>query len=164
MRGRPTKSKIREKIAAIINLLGCSYGYEIYKYYKEIFNDATSRVLYYHLKKGIETGEFIALDIREVEGNYSWGNKSERIYYTLGPFAEISNEWIKKIKTYEIKKREINYDWTEEIKKKISQLREMQGKYNDKIINKKIDQLENFAKEKKAPEEIIEEIKKLREK
>lgn len=139
-RGRPSKSEIREKITAIMDHLQFSYGYEIYKHYKSIFNDATSRVIYYHLRKGVENGEFVSVNVERVVGNYSWGGESERIYYALGPFAKTKQEWWKKSLGLNLKPTKINYDWSNEIKNKINELRDevKKNKTNDKkkFVNK----------------------------
>jgi len=123
-RGRPPKSEIREKITAILDQLQFSYGYEIYKHYKSLFNDATARVIYYHLKKGAEIGEFVEVNVKRVMGNYSWGDETERVYYALGPFAKTNQDLFKKAINSNLKKRKIDYEWDKEISKKISELKE----------------------------------------
>ncbi|MGM5482914.1 MAG: hypothetical protein ACQESF_05605 [Nanobdellota archaeon] len=100
-KGRPVKSEIRQNIIEILYFLGEGYGYEIYKIYKEVFPKCTNKVIYYHLKKGVETGEFKIERIENENGEYSWGNSAERIYYTLGDFA---NPKIKKRVKEAIKK------------------------------------------------------------
>ena len=64
LRGRPVKTEIREKIASIIAKMGTSYGYEIYKAYLKAFGKISLRNLYYNLKKGLDTGEFILADVK----------------------------------------------------------------------------------------------------
>ena len=88
MRGRPVNSMIRQNMIEILYFLGQGYGYEIYKIYREIFPSATMRVMYYHLQKGVELKEFKIAKIDKVEGNYSWGDKAEKRYYTLDENAE----------------------------------------------------------------------------
>lgn len=46
------------------------------------------RSIHYHLKKGLETGEFVVKAIKKESGDYSWGSSVEKIYYALGPQAE----------------------------------------------------------------------------
>ncbi len=87
-RGRPIKSAIRQNIVEIINVKGELYGYDIYRIYREIFPSVTLRSIYYHLKKGISTGEFIVKEVKKEKGNFSWGTETEKIYYTLGPKAQ----------------------------------------------------------------------------
>ena len=64
------------------------YGYNIYKVYISIFPKATMRSIYYHLNKGIETGEFKIKSVKSEKGNYSWGPSAEKVYYSLGKSAE----------------------------------------------------------------------------
>ncbi len=68
--------------------MGKGYGYQISKIYNEIFPQATQRVIYYHLKKGIQTKEIIVHKIEQERGNFSWGNTVEKKYYTLGGKAK----------------------------------------------------------------------------
>ena len=63
------------------------------------------RSIYYHLKKGIATQEFVVKEVRQERGEYSWGSHAEKIYYALGPKAEPSND--SRIKQfYDDKKKE----------------------------------------------------------
>jgi hypothetical protein len=86
-RGRPVKSEIRQNIVDILQYLGPSYGYHIYKVYSALFAECTKEVLYYHLRKGLKTGEFIVKEVKREEGSFSWGPVVEKIYYALGPDA-----------------------------------------------------------------------------
>ncbi len=85
--GRPTGSQIRQNIVEILSCKKKAYGYELCKYYLEIFPKVTMSVIYYHLKKGLATGEFEVQEIRQDKGEYSWGDTSEKIYYCLGKNA-----------------------------------------------------------------------------
>ncbi|HLC66435.1 MAG TPA: hypothetical protein VJK52_02240 [Candidatus Nanoarchaeia archaeon] len=88
-RGRPPKSEIRQNIVEILAATKVpAYGYQIFRVYRRIFPRATLRVLYYHLRKGITTGEFLIARVEEAKGEYSWGNTAEKVYYTLGPMAQ----------------------------------------------------------------------------
>ena len=87
-RGRPIKSEIRQNIVEILHFLGKGYGYDIYKIYIEIFPKITMRSIYYHLRKGIDTGEFKIEKVEKVKGEYSWGTEAEKTYYALGPNAK----------------------------------------------------------------------------
>ena len=87
-RGRPIKSKIRQNIVEILYFMKKGYGYDIYKAYKAIFAAVTMRVIYYHLKKGVETGEFVVSGVKAEKGDYSWGGQAEKIYYALGKNAK----------------------------------------------------------------------------
>ena len=82
-RGRPTRSQIRENLAEILYFKGKAFGYELAKLYNQIFPKCTSRVIYYHLKKGEQLGEFKVHKVISEEGNFSWGSTVERIYYEL---------------------------------------------------------------------------------
>ncbi len=86
-RGRPVSSAIRQNIVDIIYYLGKAYGYDIYKHYVELFPKATLRSIYYHLRKGLELGEFEIEKIIKEKGDYSWGENAEKIYYKLGKAA-----------------------------------------------------------------------------
>ena len=87
-RGRPVKSQIRQNIIEILHVMGKGYGYEIHKIYKEIFPECTREVVYYHLKKGIQLGEFAIDEVRQEHGDYSWGRTVEKTYYKLGANAK----------------------------------------------------------------------------
>lgn len=89
-RGRPTQSEIRQNIVDILFYMKKGYGYDIYKAYCAIFPKPTLRVIYYHLKKGVELEEFKVSEIRQEKGDYSWGKNAEKIYYSLGPNAKPS--------------------------------------------------------------------------
>ena len=84
IRGRPVNSIIRQNVSEILFFLGKGYGYNIYKAYVVIFPRVTLRSIYYHLKKGIELGEFEIERIEKEKGDYSWGEMVEKIYYKLG--------------------------------------------------------------------------------
>ncbi|MBS3142156.1 hypothetical protein J4464_02090 [Candidatus Woesearchaeota archaeon] len=88
MRGRPPRSKIREHIAEILAVIGRGYGYQIYQYYSGVFPKVTQRVIYYHLKKGVQLQEFVVQEIRKEQGKFSWGSEVEKTYYALGPNAK----------------------------------------------------------------------------
>tara|TARA_Y100000310_G_scaffold252944_1_gene259726 strand:+ start:251 stop:544 length:294 start_codon:yes stop_codon:yes gene_type:complete len=70
--------------------LGEAYGYDLFKLYKDIFPVATQRVIYYHLKKGVELGEFKVNKILKEEGNFSWGPHVQKVYYALGENAQVN--------------------------------------------------------------------------
>jgi len=98
MRGRPVFSHIRQNIVEILYFLQKGYGYDIYKVYRALFPKVTLRSIYYHLKKGIQTGELKIHTIKSEKGDFSWGNEVEKIYYTLGPNAKPT--CLKKVKEY----------------------------------------------------------------
>ena len=87
-RGRPAQSVVRQNMVEIVAVKKQVYGYELFKIYLDIFPTITMRNIYYHLKKGIETGEFSVAKVEKQEGTYSWGPASEHTYYQLGAKAE----------------------------------------------------------------------------
>ena len=87
-RGRPIKSEIRQNIVEILYFLGKGYGYDIYKVYRAVFPKVTMRSIYYHLKKGIQLGEFEVESVEKEKGDFSWGTEVEKIYYKLGKKAK----------------------------------------------------------------------------
>ncbi|MBI2103084.1 hypothetical protein HYT55_04545 [Candidatus Woesearchaeota archaeon] len=91
-RGRPVKSQIRQNVLEILHYLGKGYGYQISKVYNEVFPRATQRVIYYHLKKGIQTREIMVHKIEQEQGNFSWGSVVEKKYYTLGTKANLRGD------------------------------------------------------------------------
>ena len=89
-KGRPVKSEIRQNIVEILYFIEKAYGYEIYKIYVVIFPKVTLRSIYYHLRKGVELGEFQINKVEKEKGDYSWGGEAEKIYYALGTSAKPS--------------------------------------------------------------------------
>ncbi len=80
-----TGHKIRDNIAEI--LLGEEtpiYGYEINKKYNRRYGRLSLRLTYYHLGKGVAEGIFKIAEKKKINGGFSWGGLSERIYYVLG--------------------------------------------------------------------------------
>lgn len=87
-RGRPVGSVVRQNIVEILNVIGKGYGYEIHKLYNQIFKPCTRENIYYHLRKGVELGEFAVEEIKQEKGKFSWGTVAEKTYYKLGSKAE----------------------------------------------------------------------------
>lgn len=86
-RGRPVGSAVRQNIIEILAVLGRGHGYQIYKVYRDLYPKVTLRVIYYHLKKGVDLEELAVQNIEREQGDYSWGTEAEKIYYKLGPKA-----------------------------------------------------------------------------
>jgi len=82
--GRPSGSVIRSRVQQIIDALGVTYGYEIFKIYNDAFEPIDIRAIYYHLNKGVENGEFVETEQKASSGAFTWGEMSMRKYYTLG--------------------------------------------------------------------------------
>jgi hypothetical protein len=93
---------IRQNIVEILYFLGDGYAYDVYKHYVALFPKVTMRSVYYHLKKGLVTQEFVVKDVKKEKGEYSWGPEAEKIYYALGPAA--SPNALGKVKEYFDKK------------------------------------------------------------
>jgi len=122
-RGRPIKTELREKLAALLSQAGCAYGYELYKMYKEIFEPVSLRNIYYNLKKGLSTGEFIIIESKREPGEFTWGSESEHIYYGLGPYAITFNTTEKqKQKLVNLSQKTAPIDWLKETQNKIKEL------------------------------------------
>jgi len=83
MRGRPVASKIRDNILEILRKKKQAYGYEIYQEYVKTYGKVHIRSIYYHLKKGVELKQISHSEVKEAKGQYSWGPKVERTYYSL---------------------------------------------------------------------------------
>lgn len=98
LKGRPPQSSIRQNMIEILLYLGQGYGYQIDKIYNQIFPKATRRVIYYHLKKGVDLGEFQVQRIKSESGDYSWGPTAQKIYYSLGQKAQ--PQGLKRIKEH----------------------------------------------------------------
>ncbi len=86
-RGRPPNSRIRQNIVEILHVIGKGYGYQIHKFYQELYPPCTREVIYYHLHKGVVLEEFQIEEIKEEPGDYSWGKTVEKTYYVLGKNA-----------------------------------------------------------------------------
>ena len=88
LKGRPIRSQIRQNIVEILYVGGPLHGYEIFNIYLEIFEKVHIRSIYYNLKKGTSMGELKVERIVQEEGDFSWGNKAEKIYYSVGDQAK----------------------------------------------------------------------------
>ncbi|MDP3640291.1 MAG: hypothetical protein Q8R53_03765 [Nanoarchaeota archaeon] len=87
-RGRPPQSEIRKNVIELLFQMKKGYGYQIAKFYNEIFPQVTQRSIYYHLRKGVQLKEFVVHKIEEERGDFSWGSIAEKIYYSVGPQAQ----------------------------------------------------------------------------
>ncbi|MDK2849481.1 MAG: hypothetical protein PWP03_433 [Candidatus Woesearchaeota archaeon] len=97
---RKPGSIIRENIKKILLVVKEIDGYSLYKLYVSLFPQVTQRSIYYHLKKGTELEEFKVSRVEKISGNFSWGDSSIKIYYSLNkpPQVSISNQERNKIK------------------------------------------------------------------
>ena len=87
-RGRPAKSLIRQNIVEILYVMEKGYGYDISRAYKKLFAPVTVRSIYYHLRKGLQTGEFEVAEVKQEQCKYSWGPSVTKTYYKLGKGAK----------------------------------------------------------------------------
>jgi len=118
MKGRPEGSIVRNRLVQMLQVLGTSYGYELYNHYREVFGNVHIRTIYYNLKKGIEKEEIIVVDVAREIGDYSWGDEVQKVYYTAGPFAKTAApaKDLEKLKILKKKARKVEVDWAKEIK------------------------------------------------
>ncbi len=86
-RGRPIGSNVRQNLIEIIAFKAPACGYELHKIYCEIFPKTSRENVYYNLRQGVKLGIF-NVEIKKVEGNYSWGKFAEKIFYSLGSKAK----------------------------------------------------------------------------
>ena len=87
-RGRKAGSVARDRMQQVVDALGVSYGYEIFKAYEAAFSPIELRSVYYHLNKGIGLEEFELVGVKAEKGPFTWGDISIRRYYILGPEAK----------------------------------------------------------------------------
>ncbi len=88
-RGRPVRSTVRQNLVELLSYMKRGYGYDIAKLYNRIFPKVTMRLVYYHLRKGVDLGEFRLEGIEREKGSYSWGDEVEKKYYAVGPNANV---------------------------------------------------------------------------
>lgn len=105
-RGRPVFSEVRQNMIEILAFMKRAYAYDLYKVYREIFPKVTMRLIYYHMKKGVDTEEFRIDKVEQEQGSFSWGSIVEKTYYTLGPKANVKgNPEVKKYFSKKTKKK-----------------------------------------------------------
>jgi len=157
MRGRPPKSKIRKRISSLLNHLNASYGYEVYKAYKTVFGPVKMRTVYYNLQKGVMLNEFMINDIKREVGNYTWGNETERVYYSNGPFAEMALlDEAQKIKLQKIEPKEKNQAKEEQTIRVIDEIKDSVQEFANEFKNYSVTQ------RKKRYEELETKVKKIK--
>ncbi len=88
MRGRPRRSVIRQNMVDMLAQLGSAHGYALWREYCKQYPKVSQRSIYYHLQRGLETGEFRIASVKEEEGDYTWGASAKRTYFALGVRAE----------------------------------------------------------------------------
>ena len=103
-KGRPPSSEVRKNLIDLLYISGPLHCYEIAKHYNKIFSKVTQRLIYYHLKKGVEYEIIKIKGVEKVDSGYSWGPQAERILYELTSKANPSvndavKEYFDKIKS-----------------------------------------------------------------
>ena len=117
-------NEVRRKIATILFKIKYGYGYQIYKYYRKIFGNISLRTFYYNLNKGEKMREFVIVDIKKVNGSFTWGDSAQRVYYMLGPMFQMIdiNERIGR-KLEELPTTELDINIEKEKEKMINELK-----------------------------------------
>lgn len=87
-KGRPPSSVVRQNIIDLLFVMGKAHGYEIAKHYNKIFAKVSQRLIYYHLRKGMDYGQIVIREVEKLDGDYSWGSQVERIVYELTKTAQ----------------------------------------------------------------------------
>ena len=87
---RKPGSPIRENIKKILLTIKELDGYHLYKLYISVFPQVTQRSIYYNLRKGAELGEFKISRVEKISGNFSWGDSSRKVFYSLVRLPEIN--------------------------------------------------------------------------
>jgi hypothetical protein len=112
----------------VVDALGVTYGYEIYKIYKDAFEPIDLRSIYYHLSQGVSLGEFVEVGIKSVKGKFTWGEESIRKYYVLGPNATqgATDDLHILVKTLDLEYRDLGewVVWGDVLKEKFTQYSE----------------------------------------
>ena len=104
---RPFGSRIRDNLIELLFVIGEGYGYELHKLYIDIFTPCTREVIYYNLRKGLKTGEFVVAHVTTESGSFSWGPTVRKIRYGLGgsaaPKKNLPPDVLKKLSDYKRK-------------------------------------------------------------
>ena len=155
-KGRPVKSLIRERMQSIVDTLGVTYGYEIFKLYNEVFEPVDLRSMYYHLAKGVKLGEFEEVGVKHVKGQFTWGDISIRKYYLLGPQASehTTPELEKAAERLGFKRKEPKdfVVWDDVISRYVKEIKDELGKIKpktdgDKRLVEKIDSISKWLED-----------------
>lgn len=92
VRGRPVFSEVRQNMIEILALMKRAYAYDLYKHYREIFAPVTMRLIYYHMRKGVDLEEFKIDKVEQEHGDFSWGTVVQKTYYKIGPKANVKGD------------------------------------------------------------------------
>ena len=172
MRGRPVKSVVRERMEQIVDALGVTYGYEVFKVYTDAFAPIDLRSMYYHLNKGLGLGVFELVGVRSEKGNFTWGDVSVRRYYILGPSAagKATDDLHIIVKTLGLNYREPKdyVDWQQLLKERAAAVASevevlLRAKKPSLVVinnlNKKLSSLIGWFEEKKINTKGLEELR-----
>ncbi len=80
---RKPGSLVRARIISLLQQHGEMHGYKLAILYNKEYAKVSQRLIYYHLKKGVNLEEIKISKIVEEKGDYSWGNKVSRVYYKV---------------------------------------------------------------------------------
>lgn len=96
-------SIVRTALAQILFVAGKLTAYDAHKHYIKLFGPTTRRNVYYQLRKGVDLDIFSVVDVVEEDGDYSWGGKARKVYYSLKN-KEGVNPTQKVVKYFQVKK------------------------------------------------------------
>jgi len=134
-RGRPVKSDIRQNIIEILAAVGKAYGYQIHKWYNQIFTPCTRENIYYNLKKGVALEE---LKIEEIKQEKNFPRSNFQLFIN-GKRVPIKNaNVIQNNNSNKTLKKFISTHFSEKNSKKFSQLEKVEPSTNIKRIENKI--------------------------
>jgi len=94
-RGRPTQSDIRQRLIEILFVKGTTYGYKLHKYYQKIYGPCTREVVYYHLRKGVDLGEFALAEIKATQAAMWDSGGGARIPPNAHKLYRVPGCWLK---------------------------------------------------------------------
>jgi len=158
MSGRPVKSRIKERLVSILSKRRVSYGYELFRLYEKFYSKTNLRNIYYNLKRGVASGELLVIDVKRELGDYSWGDEVERIYYTLGPYAEVVDN------NLNLKPAELKPDLSNEFNRLIFNLKSDSKKSSNKqrVINRCNKLISWVKKSFENPNQLIKEVEQVK--
>lgn len=88
-RGRPPGSATRDRVSEILSVIERGTGYDIFRIYRDVFGQITSRSIYYNLHQGVLLDAFEVDAVTVESGEFSWGGKAEKKYYKPGRKARV---------------------------------------------------------------------------
>ena len=76
-------SIVRRGLGQILYIAGKLTAYDAHRHYIKLFGPTTRRNVYYQLQKGVDLGLFKIVEVVEEDGDYSWGVKARKVYYSI---------------------------------------------------------------------------------